>query len=266
MVLPALAGLGVDAHPVIWDDPSAAWDAYELVVIRSTWDYSDRRPDFLAWSARLPRVLNSLPVLVWNTDKTYLRELSARGIAVVPTTWVEPGTDLEALSLPGGEVVVKPAVSAGSRNTERYADARSDPARRHMQRLLDDGRTVMVQPFVASVAREGEIAMMYFDGEYSHAIRKAAILLLPGAAEGRLFAPEQITHASPGDEEREVSEAVLDAMQWPRRDLLYARIDLVSDGAGQPMVLEVELTEPSLFLGFADGAARRFAAAIAGRL
>src|SRR5690242_762073 len=117
-VLPELQQAGVEVGVEVWDDESVDWNVYELVVIRSTWDYQDRRDQYLRWAASLPRVLNTLPVLVWNTDKTYLRELSARGIECVATTWIEPGTDIDALRLPGGEVVVKPAVSAGSRNTE----------------------------------------------------------------------------------------------------------------------------------------------------
>ncbi len=266
LVIPELARLGVGAIPAVWDGASQVWSEHPLVVVRSTWDYSDRRHDFLTWAAALPGVLNPLPVLAWNTDKTYLRELGARGIPTVATIWVEPGTDLGALALPDGEVVVKPAVSAGSRNTERYADARSPAARAHVQRLLDAGRTVMVQPYVESVDRDGETALMFFDGVYSHAIRKAATLRQPGAAAGRLFAPESITAAEPTPDDHALAKAVLDALQWPRGDLLYARVDVVHGDDGRPSVLEVELTEPSLFLGWSDGAAARFAAAIERRL
>ena len=266
LVLPELQRLGVDAAVEVWDDESVEWDAYQLVVIRSTWDYQDRRELYLRWAARLPRVLNPLPALVWNTDKTYLRELAARGVECVATSWIEPGTDIDALALPGGEVVVKPAVSAGSRNTERYTSVREPAARAHMQRLLDAGHTVMVQPYIASVDAEGESSLLFIDGEYSHAINKAATLLEPGAAEGRLFAPEVITPAVPAPDDRAAAEQVLDLLQRPRAELLYARVDFVHGDGGRPLLLEIELTEPSLFFAHGDGAAARFAGAVARRL
>jgi len=266
LVLPELQRLGVDAAVEVWDDETVPWDAYELVVVRSTWDYQDRRDAFLRWAARVPHVLNPLPALVWNTDKTYLRELGARGVPCVATTWIEPGTDLGALALPGGEVVVKPAISAGSRNTERYADAREPACLAHVQRLLGAAHTVMMQPYVASVDEQGETSLLYIDGVYSHAINKAATLIEPGAAEGKLFAPEVITPAQPAEDERSTAEVVLDSLQWPRAELLYARVDIVHGDNGQPLLLEIELTEPSMFLGSADGAAARFAAAMARRL
>ena len=266
LVLPELQQLGVDTQPAVWDSDAVDWSSYDLVVIRSTWDYQDRRDQYLRWAASLPRVLNPLPVLVWNTDKTYLRELSARDVECVVTSWIEPGTDVDPLALPGGEVVVKPAVSAGSRNTERYHDARDPAARAHVQRLLDAGHTVMVQPYVASVDVRGETSLLYIDGEFSHAISKAATLLERGAAEGKLFAPEVITPAVPEPDDRAAAERVLDTLQWPRDELLYARVDIVHGDNGQPFLLEIELTEPSLFFAQGDEAAQRFAQAIARRL
>jgi glutathione synthase/RimK-type ligase-like ATP-grasp enzyme len=265
-VLPALARLGIDAEPAVWDDPSVGWDRYQLIVVRCTWDYIDRRDAFLGWAGRLPRVLNAPPVLTWNTDKTYLRELQALGVPTVATTWLEPGCAIEAAALPEGVVVVKPAVSGGSRDTERYESARADAAQAHMRSLLDVGRTVMVQPYISSVDEHGETGLAYFDGVFSHAIRKAAILTQPGAATGRLFAPEQITRAEPSQLERAAAEAVLDALPWPRDELLYARVDVVRDSHGAPLLLELELTEPSLFLGHGADAAERFASGIARRL
>jgi glutathione synthase/RimK-type ligase-like ATP-grasp enzyme len=256
----------VAARGEVWDDTSVRWDAYDLVVVRSTWDYHERREDFLEWAASLPNVLNPLPVLVWNTDKTYLRDLHANGVQTVPTIWIEPGTDLEALALPRGEVVVKPAVSAGSSNTERYADAREPAAQEHVRRLLGAGRTVMVQPYVATVDAEGEAGLVYIDGAYSHAVNKAATLIAPGAAEGKLFAAEQIVPIEPATEQRAVADAALDALQWPRRALLYARVDVVRSEGGRPIVLEIELTEPSLYFGCGEGSPDRLAAAIARRL
>jgi hypothetical protein len=132
--------------------------------------------------------------------------------------------------------------------------------------LLEKGRTVMVQRYVESVDVEGEVGLLYIDGRFSHAIHKAATLVRPGAAEGRVFAPERITAAEPEPGQLSAADAVLDALPWPRGDLLYARVDLVRGENGESRLLEVELTEPSLYLRCGDGAADRFAAAIARRL
>ena len=100
LLIPALAELGLVAEPRVWDDPSVDWDAFRAVVVRSTWDYSDRRDAFLDWCARPRQLLNSLPVIEWNTDKRYLRELAAAGIPVVPTTWIDPGTPVDDVRPP----------------------------------------------------------------------------------------------------------------------------------------------------------------------
>jgi glutathione synthase/RimK-type ligase-like ATP-grasp enzyme len=266
LVIPALAAHGVVATPAVWDDRTVDWDAYDTVVVRSAWDYAERRDEFLAWSAALPRVLNAVPVLAWNTDKIYLRELGARGIPVVPTVWIEPGQQAPSALLPPGELVVKPAVSAGARNTSRY---RADDGRRvrdHVDRLLGEGRTVMVQPYVRSVDDRGETALIYFAGLFSHAINKGPLLTEPGRVTQGLWEPERISGAEPRGDERALAETVLDALPWPRGELLYARVDIVRDADGTPLLLELELAEPSLFLARGDGAAERFAAAIVARL
>jgi hypothetical protein len=123
----ALAERGVRARPVVWDDPSVDWQSFDLVIVRSTWDYAERRDVFLAWAESLPRVLNPLPVLRWNTDKHYLRELAGSGVAVVATTFLEPGERFQA---PGERFVVKPAVSAGSRHSASYEPRRPPKLRR----------------------------------------------------------------------------------------------------------------------------------------
>jgi glutathione synthase/RimK-type ligase-like ATP-grasp enzyme len=266
LVIPALARRGVAAHPAVWDDRSVVWDDCELVVVRSAWDYAERRDDFLSWSASLPRVLNAVPVLEWTTDKVYLRDLAARGIPVVPTVWIEPGTATQSLALPPGEVVVKPAVSAGARNTSRYRSGAEVGVRAHVDRLLDDARTVMVQPYVRSVDDRGETALIYFAGAFSHAVNKGALLIEPGRVTQGLWEPERIAAVEPEAKERDLAEAVLDSLPWPRVELLYARVDIVRGSDGRPLVLELELAEPSLFLARAEGAAERFAAAITDRL
>jgi len=237
-----------------------------LVVVRSTWDYSDRRDAFLGWCARMPALLNPVDVIAWNTDKAYLRDLERAGIPIVPTTWITAPSGSRRSPLPPGEVVVKPSVSAGARNTSRYGPDDGALARSHVERLLAAGRTVMVQPYLASVDSVGETGLVFIDGVFSHAVRKAPLLRSPGVVTDQLWAPEEITAREPDADERAVADATLSALPWPRESVLYARIDLVRRDDGAVALLELELAEPSLFLGCGPGAADRLAAGIVRRL
>jgi hypothetical protein len=249
------------ADAVVWDDPAADWDAYELVVVRSTWDYIWRRDAFLGWARSLgERLLNPAAVLAWNTDKRYLADLSEAGLPVVETAFLEPG---EALAPGLPPLVVKPAVGAGSIDAARHDDLRAAAA--HAARLHADGRVAMVQPYVASVDHAGETALVYVAGTYSHAVRKGPLL---GAASAQpdasgLFLAEDIAPREPSAAERAVADRVMAWVTERFGTLLYARVDLL--GGEEPAVLELELTEPSLFLGHAPGAAERLAAATATR-
>jgi glutathione synthase/RimK-type ligase-like ATP-grasp enzyme len=265
-LIPALEAQGVTAEPRVWDDPSVPWDEFRLVVIRSAWDYAPRRDAFLAWCSSLPRVLNSVPVITWNTDKSYLRTLAGAGVPTVPTTWVDTDSAGARLRLPEGPLVIKPAISSGAQHTSRYRSDDREAARRHIDRLLMDGRAVMVQPYVASVDSHGETGLIYIDGVFSHAIRKGPLLHASGATTDHLWALEDITPRVANADELAVAARALDALPWPRQELLYARVDLVRGSDGAPLVLELELAEPSLFLGLGSGSASRLAMAIAVRL
>ena len=265
-LIPALETLGVVAEPRVWDDPSTRWDDVRVVVIRSTWDYAGRRDAFLEWCAQVPRVLNELPVLAWNTDKTYLRALAGAGIPIVPTTWIGTGSRDGDFLLPEGHLVVKPVVSSGAQNTSRYRPDDRAAARVHVEELLNAGRGVMVQPYIVSVDSDGETGLIYIAGSFSHAIRKGPLLRAPGVVTDQLWAVEDITPRTPEADERALAEATLDALPWPRETLLYARVDVVRGGDGTPKLLELELAEPSLFLGLGSGAAARLATAITAHL
>lgn len=265
-VIPALAAHGIVGLPAVWDDRSVHWGDHRLVVVRSTWDYAPRRDEFLRWVESLPRVCNPAHVIRWNTDKAYLRELDGVGIAVVPTTWIAPGDRVEEIALPRGEIVIKPAISAGGQHTCRYAADEHGAARKHADRLLRAGRSVMVQPYFASVDVEGETGLVFFDGEFSHAFRKGAVLRDPTLAPGGLWASETIHPRDPRADELALAARTLDALAWPAGELLYARVDVVRDQEGAPMVIELELAEPSLYLRHGQGAAERFAAAIVRRI
>ena len=243
-LLAALAAEGLDVDVVAWDAEEVDWDAYDLVVIRTTWDYWDRHEEYLAWTRRVPRLANPADVVAWNTDKRYLRDLD---VPTVPTTWLEPG---EPFTPPDHRFVVKPSVSAGARDTAAY-DAGDPAAREHVDRLHARGKTVMVQPYVDAVDAEGETAVLVFGGEVSHAARKSACLV-PGAGEPELGG-WTITAREPSAAEVELALRAVAG-----RDLLYARVDLLPG----PVLIELEVTEPSLFLTHAPGSAARFAAAV----
>jgi len=279
----ALAEAGVAVDVPCWDDPDVEWSCYDAALLRSTWDYVDRIDEFLAWCDRCARhtqLLNPPDVVRWNTDKHYLTHLARADVPVVPTRFVDPemdpATELESF-LAGGpeactagrtpafdEFVVKPAIGAGSRDAARYARKESSQALRHVQRLIDARRSVLLQPYLARVDAQGETAVLYLGGAPSHAIRKGPLLRRgAGLVEG-LFAPEDIRprEADPG--ELAVAAAAYAAI--PFAAPAYARIDLIRDDRGAPVVLELELTEPSLFLAHAQGAAERLARHLVQRL
>ena len=261
VLLAACAAAGLDAEWRVWDDPAVHWDSYDLVVIRATWDYVPRRDDFTAWAASVPRLANPAAVVEWSTDKAYLRELVATGVPVVPTTWLAPGDSPDGVF--DGDVVVKPTISAGARDTARYARADSDRARAHAAALLAAGRPVMVQPYLAAVDEAGETAVVHVGGRYSHAVRKGALLRPGDAAEtDELWRPEEITPREPSAAERQLAEQALAAVPGGPAGLLYARVDLLPGADGEPVVVVVELAEPSLFLSAGPGSADRFAAAV----
>lgn len=278
-LLGALRALGAEAEAVCWD-AAVDWAAFDLALLRSTWDYVPRLQAFLAWcdrAAAATHLLNPPAVVRWNTDKHYLVDLHRAGVPVVPTRFAEPGEDpaahLEAFlagrcsvgrGTPAAEFVIKPAVGAGSRDAARYGREEAPQAQAHLARLLSEGRSAMLQPYLAAVDHRGETALLWFEGAFSHAIRKGPLLHRGAGLVAGLFAPEEITPRTPSPAEREVAEAALRALPHPA--LLYARVDLLDDGTGRPLLLELELTEPSLFFAQAPGSAERFARAILHRL
>ncbi len=279
----ALTARGVASDVVVWDDPTVDWGAYPHVLIRSTWDYTDRPAQFTDWTRRVEQtstLLNPSDVVAWNIDKTYLRDLEQRGIPIVPTIWLDPERQMNSRAIhtrfPAfGDFVIKPTVSAGSRDTGRY-DAGETPSRSlaitHAKNLLAVGRHVMLQRYLTRVDTEGETALVYVDGEFSHSVRKGPLLEGPyraADAEGVLYRDEAMTPRDATDAERALADRVVAAIaeMFPDRSpLLYTRVDLIPDDEGEPVVLEVELTEPSFFFEQADGAAERFAEAVAVRL
>ncbi len=260
----ALRDRGARVAVVSWSDPDFDWDLPAVTVLRSTWDYTLRRDEFLAWADRVPRLHNPAVVVRANSSKTYLQGLADAGLPVVPTVFIAPG---DPIVLPeAGEFVAKPAVGAGSRGAGRFDADRPgerDRALAHVHELHGHGRTVLVQPYLVEVDTAGETAMVFLEGEFSHAVRKGRMLAEGAgyAADSKaLFIEENIEPRTPSHAELDVAHRIL-AHLAPHRPLLYARIDLLPGDQG-PVLVEAELTEPSLFFDHAPGSAATMADAV----
>lgn len=259
---PLVAALRRDGVEAVWEPWGADVHA-DLVVLRATWDYPERLGEFLTWCDRVPVLANPAPVVRWNTDKSYLVQLAGLGVPVVPTAVVEPG---EEPSFPDGEFVVKPAVGAGSRGAGRFTDHAD--ARAHLAAL---GVKALVQPYQSSVDANGETALVFFAGEYSHSFHKGPMLAQDATeSESGLYLEEKLGGIEPTESQVAVANQVLDAaaelLALRRGDLLYARVDVVEGPGGEPLLLELELTEPTLgFQHTGEEAASRLSAAIQAR-
>jgi len=273
----ALVRAGAKVSTPCWDDATVDWSSFDLALLRSTWNYVERIDEFRAWTRRCSqqtRLLNPPEVVDWNTDKHYLAHLHRAGVPVVPSRFVEPGEDSRAAlrhflaggvdslsagrAVPFDQFVVKPSIGAGSRDTARYRCTDADRALEHLSRLVDDERrSALLQPYLASVDQLGETALVYFGGEASHAFRKGPLLRLDSALVEGLFATEEITARQPGADERALAAAAYAAI--PFAAPLYARVDMIRDDRGAPVILELEMTEPSVYFGCAPGSADRLA-------
>jgi hypothetical protein len=262
---PAARLLGADFR--VWSDPAVAWDGYDRVIIRSTWDYAGQGERFGEWCEAVgaDRLRNVPEIVAWNADKRYLLDLD---VPTVPTVLVGPGDRRPPLA---GEVVVKPNVSAGARDTGRFGDAHHDDADRLIERIHATGRVALVQPYLDGVERDGETALVFIGGELSHVLRKQPILRTIGEAplaggEWRCVAvyleDDFIALGAATDAQRDLAFAVYREVANRFAPPLYARIDLVPNLDGSPVLLELELIEPNLYLDLAPGAAERLAAAI----
>ena len=258
LLLSAAAAHGHAASIDVWDDPAVDWAAFDVVVVRSCWDYAARREEFLTWARSVPTLRNPADVLTWNTDKAYLRTLAEHGVPTIETRWnVRTGDDLGDAT----EWVVKPSVSAGSRDTARWSDPADVYA--HSEQLQAAGRTAMVQPYVSSIDHDGETALLFIGGHFSHAIRKGPLLHPDEGVRQDRDNREDITPRAPTASQHEMAATVLDVARTELgTPLLYARVDIVAGPDGDPLLIELELTEPSLFLAHGEDAADRLIAAL----
>ena len=269
----ALETCGVDACTRVWTDPEVRWVEFDLVLANGAWDNIHHPAEFLQWAesvATVTRLVNAPAVLRWSMDKRYLATLSGAGVPIVPTFWLDaPATGASGatadvahvvnVDFPQGEFVVKPSISGGGFESARYGARELGVARTHVDRLLAAGRTVMIQPYVATVDAQGETGLIFLAGEFSHAIAKGP-LLRPGAgAQSHLWENEQITATVPSDAELTTAQAALAVAHELLGQTTYARVDLVTNQEGAPVVLELELLDPALFLDTDPAAASRFA-------
>lgn len=264
LLIEPLRANGISAEATVWDDLSIEWTQFNTVVIRSCWDYHLRLREFLHWIATLERegvrVCNSPGMIRWNADKSYLRDLEKRGIPIVPTVWPEEQLDLhqQMSSLGWDKAVVKPRVSATAHRTELISAEKAHLAQPLVDQLLR-GPGVMVQQFMDAIQTRGEWSLIFFAGQFSHAVIKT-----PKAGDFR------VQHDFGGLERlAEAPDLIRNAAQQVVRALddvpLYARVDGV-ESEGRLLLMELELIEPALFFGLAAEASQRFARAIANRL
>ena len=250
---------GLEPAVEVWEDAGVDWGAFDLVVAIYTWGYVLGHDSFLAWTkdvTRQTRLVNAAPILGWNSDKTYLADLTAAAIPTVPTTWVPPGATWQP---PATDYVIKPTVASGAIDAARYVTSAPEVARLHVDRLHGEGQTAMIQPYLPSVDADGEIALVFFGDRFSHAVTKLGLLKADVGAIFGLWERQVIAAATPRADQLALARNVLRVVCERFGATAYARVDLVDGDDGLPMLIELELIEPSLFFDLAPGAAGRFA-------
>ena len=274
----AFANAGIDLVQAAWEDEKIAWDSFDLIVVRSPWNYVEKLDPFRKWlgdRCGLTTFHNPVELIEWNIDKRYLADLAHRGVPIVPTAFVDSIEEFRSAAqfFGSAEIVVKPSVSAGSRLTGRFLKA-DRAAEALATEILAKGLTVMVQPFAVRIDAEGEIGTVLFDGVISHSFNKAALLAEGGQLVGGEY-QEQISSVQTPDDVRAVVDAAANAAteiacerSWisTHEQLLYGRYDVVRLDDGSPALLEAELFEPCFFLPADVDAADRFVGAVLRRL
>ena len=268
----ALARRGVEFERPVWNDAGVDWSRYLACLIRTTWDYQEQRDAFVAWAQRVSRetrLFNPVDIVRWNTHKSYLRDLERRGVQITPTVWLERGArvDLKTILDARGwrRAVLKPAIGAAARGTLRFeaTSAGIAQAEAHLHRLLPS-EAMLLQPYLDRVETDGELSAIFFDGEFSHGVRKIPV---PGDYRvqddfGASDEPARLSDA----EVVMARKCIAAADRNTSRSLLYARADFLRDATGRLLLSELELVEPSLFFRHSPDAAGRLADALCRRL
>ncbi len=267
LCFPALARRGWQASELAWDLPGIEWSRFTAVVIRSTWDYQRRFAEFLRTLEAIEKsgtlLLNSLAIVRWNIDKHYLRELEGRGVVIVPTAWASGVSSRQELvplfeNFQTMELVIKPTIGANADDTFRLR-LDSEANWTEVERIYRH-KPAMIQPFVPSIVEDGEYSLFYFDGDFSHAVRKS-----PKVGDFRVQEEHggQIRACQPDEELLRAAARAMAALPEP---VLYGRVDLVRLADGRWGVIEIELIEPSLYFPYAPESTEKFAEALDRRL
>ncbi|WP_437191484.1 ATP-grasp domain-containing protein [Planctomicrobium sp. SH527] len=251
-----LQRLHISAAAVAWETPGVNWADFSLVLIRSPWNYHERLTEFLAWAKQVDQVtklMNPLPLIRWNSHKSYLLELQRDGIPMIPTQFIERGSRFSVEQLPEGELIAKPAIGIGSSGIIK--GQKSDEHVLERLHALTQQGDVLVQPFSPNIQTEGETSLIFFGGEYSHAVRK-----IPTSGDFRVQAQHGGTaeQVEPTSAQRLLAEKTIAQLQYP---VAHARVDMIHWDE-HPVLMELEAIEPDLFLRESATAIKRYAATI----
>jgi hypothetical protein len=257
----------LDAEFCVWDDDAVDWDAYDRVVVRSVWDYTGRLEDFLAWTRAVgsERLRNTPELIRFNADKRYMTRLDAPTVA---TTLLEPGEPLPGYD---EEIVIKPNISAGGRDTGRFEPAAAADAAELVRHIHASGRAALVQPYLRGLEVDGERAVVFIGGEISHVLHKRPVLRDPGVAPladwahapaAVMLEPDLVVPGTASAEQLQLAQRVHAQIASSYGVPLFARVDMVPGPDGSPVVIELEAIEPALYLELIPGSAERFAAAV----
>ena len=270
LVASLLRQLGAQVDLSAWSAEDVDWDKFDLVAIRSTWDYSQDQPRFVKWCAEIgDRLENDAGLVVWNSDKHYMMDLAIARIPTVPTRYVGPSDPYPEFV---GEFVVKPTVSAGGKSTGRFGPSSHSSAIELIDEITASGGVAMIQPYQAAVATSGETAVVVIDGSVSHVLRKGEILqpdeVAPvsddwlGVAKA-MYEPDLVQRSEARPEELELTEGIMGWIETRFGTVPVAcRVDMVRGADGRSIILELEAVEPYLYLALAPEAAVRLARVI----
>jgi glutathione synthase/RimK-type ligase-like ATP-grasp enzyme len=265
LVKPHLAALGWQVDDVSWHNKDIDFSQYDVVIVRSTWDYQAFAESFMQTLTHIDstktRLENPLALMQWNVSKGYLKDLEAKGVAILPTIWLDVFDSKQVQAAFGhfgvSEIIIKPLVSANADFTYRLTEEDFLFQQQNIKSELKN-RQIMLQAFEKTILDVGEYSLFYFDGEYSHSINK-----LPASGDFRVQEEHggQLQSIEPTDAMRALAQRTLNALP---ENALYARVDMLDTATGLA-IIEVELIEPSLYFNMDEESPKRFAQAIAKR-
>lgn len=267
-LIAALEARGVRVSRPAWDSVDEDWSRFDACLLRTTWDYQERLDEFLAWVRRVSRetqLINPQPVIEWNIRKSYLRELEADGARCIPTCWLDRGSSVDLASVIGeagwSRGFIKPVVGANARETYRFNDDDLAKVQVEVDRLLQS-ESLLLQPCLESVETQGEVSTLFFDGEFSHGVRK-----IPKAGDYRVQDDWGASDEPwvPSSDQLRDAQTILERVEArcsPNERLLYARLDFLFLEDERLGLNEAEVIEPSLFFRHSAEAGARLADAL----